>query len=60
MDYVRSAANVADLPSSRFDIERGAIIGLDFIPPSRHYGFKPPRFRDPIGCSYVSLMRELG
>jgi hypothetical protein len=55
MDYVRSAANIADLPS-RFDIE-----GLwAFIPPSRHYGFKPLRFWDPIGCSYVSLMRELG
>eukprot|EP00962_Isochrysis_galbana_P021114 scaffold6218_cov119-Isochrysis_galbana.AAC.1 len=55
LDYVRSAANIADLPS-RFDIE-----GLwVFIPPSRHYGFKPLRFWDPIGCSYVSLMRELG
>eukprot|EP00962_Isochrysis_galbana_P004031 scaffold1124_cov131-Isochrysis_galbana.AAC.6 len=43
MDYVRSAANIADLPS-RFDIE-----GLwALIPPSRHYGFKPLRFWDPI------------
>eukprot|EP00962_Isochrysis_galbana_P037621 scaffold13215_cov120-Isochrysis_galbana.AAC.4 len=34
-----------------------------FIPPldTTHYGFKPLiRFWDPIGCSYVSLMRELG
>eukprot|EP00962_Isochrysis_galbana_P017718 scaffold5096_cov116-Isochrysis_galbana.AAC.6 len=30
--------------------------------PPRHYGFKPLRFWDPIypiGCSYMSLMREL-
>eukprot|EP00962_Isochrysis_galbana_P031951 scaffold10462_cov119-Isochrysis_galbana.AAC.1 len=54
MDYVRSAANLADLPS-RFDIEGLWVC----IPPSRHYGFKPLSFWDPIGCSYVSLMREL-
>jgi len=57
MDYVRSAANIADLPS-RFDIE--GLWAFIPLPPSRHYGFKPLRFWDPIGCSYVSLMRELG
>jgi hypothetical protein len=54
-DYVRSASNVADLPS-RFDID-GL---LEFIPPFWHFGYKPLRFWDPLACSYVALMRELG
>lgn len=55
LDYVRSASNVSDLPS-RFDIE-GL---LEFIPPFRHYGFKALRFWDTMGCSYASILRELG
>eukprot|EP00962_Isochrysis_galbana_P028405 scaffold8977_cov128-Isochrysis_galbana.AAC.4 len=50
MDYVRSAANIADLPS-RFDIE-----GLwAFIPSSRHYGEDGRERGSPTGLPCASL-----
>eukprot|EP00962_Isochrysis_galbana_P057593 scaffold30032_cov138-Isochrysis_galbana.AAC.9 len=63
-DYVRSQSNVADLPS-RFELEE--LHDLDLIPTFyffRHYalrvyGFRTPRFRDSVGCSYLAIMNEL-
>jgi hypothetical protein len=50
-----SSSFESDLPS-RYELE-GL---LEFIPPYQQYGCKQLRFWDPLECSYLALLRELG